>query len=83
MTQPEPTTHAGCSCATRGHQNKKSNKSYSLLHVLTMHQTQQRQAHSYPAEARVLPYSLVIPSTLSKKERQGSCKRLEREEASP
>lgn len=48
-----------------------------------MHQTQQGQAHSYPAEVCVLPYSLVIPSTLSKKERQGSSKRLEREEASP
>lgn len=83
MTPPEPTTHTGCSCATRGHQNKKSNKSYSLLHVLTMHQTQQGQAHSYPAEVCVLPYSLAIPPTLSKKERQGSSKRLGREKASP
>lgn len=58
MTQPEPTTHTGCSCVTRAHQNKKSNKSYSLLHVLTIHQTQQCQAHSYPAEVCVLPYSL-------------------------
>jgi hypothetical protein len=50
---------------------REGNTSYSLLSVSTMYALNS-EAHNYSAPRCVLPYSLVFPSTLSKKENQGN-----------